>query len=120
MFQKTKSSGWIFRSLKLKQCPSFKVQKITLSEASEEQRKHAVAVAIATAAAAEAAVTAANAAAEVVRLTSVHGVLGKRKQNLAAIRIQTSFRAYLVSITNTCLKNASHTFLSKFVTQITK
>lgn len=88
----------------MKQCPSIEVPQITLSEASEEQRKHAVAVAIATAAAAEAAVTAANAAAEVVRLTSVPTVFGKKKQNLAAIRIQTSFRAYLVSITNTCLK----------------
>lgn len=93
--KKTKSSRWIFRSLKLKQCPSIEVPQMTLSEASEEQRKHAVAVAIATAAAAEAAVTAANAAAEVVRLTSVHTVSGKEKQNLAAIRIQTSFRAYL-------------------------
>lgn len=93
--KKTKSSRWIFGSLKLKQCPAIEVPQITLSEASEEQRKHAVVVAIATTAAAEAAVTAANAAAEVVRLTSVPIDFGKRNHNLSAIRIQTSFRAYL-------------------------
>ena len=67
----------------------------------EEQRKHALTVAMATAAAAEAAVAAAHAAAEVVRLTSAsqsqhHSYRGD--PHLAAIRIQSAFRAYLVSV----------------------
>lgn len=58
-------------------------------------------VAIATAAAAEAAVAAANAAAEVVRLAGAsrtHPRIQKGDPNLAAVRIQSTFRAYLVSI----------------------
>lgn len=57
-------------------------------------------VALATAAAAEAAIAAANAAAEVLRLTSTpqsfHSCADKAKQNLAAIKIQTAFRGHLV------------------------
>ena len=57
-------------------------------------------MAIATAAAAEAAVAAANAAAEVVRLTGAsrsHSYLSKGDQILAAIKIQSAYRAHLVS-----------------------
>ncbi|CAI9092179.1 OLC1v1027359C1 [Oldenlandia corymbosa var. corymbosa] len=70
--------------------------------------KHAIAVAAATAAVAEAALAAAQAAAEVVRLTSAGpSVSGTRtvtsaaystrdrRQELAAIKIQSAFRAYL-------------------------
>ena len=93
-------------------------------EAEEEQSKHALTVAIATAAAAEAAVAAAHAAAEVVRLTTTPQATEecdqkteetppveiqitappqldlhheKEAQVLAAIKIQTAFRGYLVS-----------------------
>ena len=65
--------------------------------------KHAIAVAAATAAVAEAALAAAHAAAEVVRLTSGGdgGACGSNRrlaQEVAAVRIQSAFRGYLVSI----------------------
>lgn len=72
-----------------------------------DANRHAIAVAAATAAVAEAALAAAQAAAEVVRLTSGGGsgrnvqayVSGDRRRILAAIKIQSAFRAYLVSNT---------------------
>ena len=67
-----------------------------LTEAGNEQSKHAYSVALATAVAAEAAVAAAQAAAEVVRLTTVAHYTGKSKEEIAAIKIQTAFRGYLV------------------------
>ncbi|KAL0923937.1 hypothetical protein M5K25_004725 [Dendrobium thyrsiflorum] len=70
------------------------------AEKEKEQRKHAIAVAAATAAAAEAAVAAAQAAVAVVRLTNKsHRVIfcGIHEQ-LAALKIQTVFRGYLVSL----------------------
>ncbi|CAL1374338.1 unnamed protein product [Linum trigynum] len=68
---------------------------VKLTEAENEQSKHAYSVALATAAAAEAAVAAAQAAAEVVRLTSAVRSVGKPKEEIAAIKIQTAFRGYL-------------------------
>lgn len=65
-------------------------------EAENEQNKHAYSVALATAVAAEAAVAAAQAAAEVVRLTAVARYPGKSNEEIAAIKIQTAFRGYLV------------------------
>lgn len=72
--------------------------------ASLDANKHAIAVAAATAAVAEAALAAAHAAAEVVRLTSGSGsgssataAHASRNRQLAAIKIQSAFRAYLVS-----------------------
>lgn len=76
-----------------------------------DANKHAIAVAAATAAVAEAALAAAQAAAEVVRLTSAGtSVSGARtvsstqacsardqRRELAATKIQSAFRAYLVS-----------------------
>ncbi|CAH9116172.1 unnamed protein product [Cuscuta europaea] len=69
--------------------------QVKLMEAKNEQNKHAYSVAIATAAAAEAAVAAAQAAAEVVRLTAAARYLGKSKEEIAAIKIQTAFRGYM-------------------------
>ncbi|KAG8390299.1 hypothetical protein BUALT_Bualt01G0069100 [Buddleja alternifolia] len=68
-----------------------------------DANKHAIAVATATAAVAEAALAAAQAAAEVVKLTSGGGSWrsatpyrgGDRRPVLAAVRIQSAFRAYL-------------------------
>lgn len=71
-------------------------EDVKLAEAENEQSKHAYSVALATAMAAEAAVAAAQAAAEVVRLTSVPRYPGKSKEEIAAIKIQTAFRGYLV------------------------
>lgn len=82
---------------------------------SLDANKHAIAVAAATAAVAEAALAAAQAAAEVVRLTSVGGTTraassasasvsaaggtssgsSDRRRELAAVKIQSAFRAYL-------------------------
>lgn len=68
-----------------------------------DANKHAIAVAAATAAVAEAALAAAHAAAEVVRLTSgtgpgssVSAAQASRNRQLAAVKIQSAFRAYLV------------------------
>nr|POE69427.1 hypothetical protein CFP56_08678 [Quercus suber] len=69
----------------------------------DDPNKHAIAVAAATAAVAEAALAAAHAAAEVVRLTSnvgrntnvAHRLL---TAELAAVKIQSAFRGYLVSL----------------------
>lgn len=65
------------------------------TEVENEQNKHAYSVAIATAVAAEAAVAAAQAAAEVVRLTSIARFSGKSVEEIAAIKIQTTFRGYM-------------------------
>ncbi|XAR72091.1 hypothetical protein NMG60_11018607 [Bertholletia excelsa] len=69
---------------------------LKLTNAENEQKKHAYSVALATAAAAEAAVAAAQAAAEVVRLTAAsHSYTSESREELAAIKIQAVFRGYL-------------------------
>ncbi|CAL9229075.1 unnamed protein product [Arabidopsis halleri] len=98
--KKPRRLKWVFRRLKLRpQIATCGQETRTLNEATQDQRKHAMNVAIATAAAAEAAVAAAKAAAEVVRMagnafTSQHFVK-KLAPNVAAIKIQSAFRAYL-------------------------
>lgn len=92
------------------------------TDAETEQNKHAIAVAAATAAAADAAVAAAQAAVAVVRLTS-HGrgsMLGASHEKMAAIKIQTVFRGYLVvrtfnqnSILSVILYSCSNSLLKK-------
>lgn len=97
--KKSRRWRWIFGRLKLKQYhPALPAPEKSLCQATEEQRKHALNVAIATAAAAEAAVAAAQAAAEVVRLTGASKPFHHfttRDRNRAAIKIQSAFRAHL-------------------------
>lgn len=71
------------------------VKDLDVKMVEVEQSKHVYSVAIATAKAAEAAVTAAQAAAEVVRLTNFTRLSEKSKEEVAAIKIQTSFRGYM-------------------------
>ncbi|TYI99361.1 hypothetical protein E1A91_A13G012600v1 [Gossypium mustelinum] len=99
--KKSRRWRWIFGKLKLKQCrpalPAIPQQK-SLCQATEDQRKHALNLAIATAAAAEVAVAAAQAAAQVVRLANASNHFSNfttRDRNRAAIKIQTAFRAHL-------------------------
>lgn len=82
-----------------------------LTDAENEQNKHAYSVAIATAAAAEAAIAAAEAAAEVVRLTAGTNYSGRSREEVAAIKIQTAFRGYLVYFTLLFLKSQSLRYL---------
>ncbi|XP_038701613.1 protein IQ-DOMAIN 14 isoform X2 [Tripterygium wilfordii] len=97
--KRSKKWRWVIGMFnKIRQQPALAAPQTTLSEATEEQRKHALIVAIATAAAADAAVAAAQAAAEVVRLTAAsqsHNHFTKADQNSAAVKIQSAFRAYL-------------------------
>ena len=77
-------------------------EELNLNNVENEQSEHAYSVAVATAVAAEAAgaaVTAAHAAAEVVQLPTVNRFAGKSKEEVAAIKIQTAFRGYLVCVT---------------------
>ncbi|CAL8169292.1 unnamed protein product [Prunus armeniaca] len=87
--QKSNDWRWIFRRLEvLHQYPAqaaLTAPERTLREATEEQKKHAFNVAMATAA-----------AAEVVRLTSQpYHYFTKFDKNLAAIKIQSAYRAHL-------------------------
>ncbi|XP_062117893.1 protein IQ-DOMAIN 12 isoform X2 [Humulus lupulus] len=91
---------WDLGRLELKQYPALMASQSqrTLSEATEEIKNRALNVAMATAAAAEAAVAAAQAAAEVVRLTGASEcchLYRKLDPNLAAIKIQSAYRAHL-------------------------
>ena len=82
-------------------------EEVNLNNVENEQSEHAYSVAVATAVAAEAAgaavaaapVAAAHAAAEVVQLPTVNRFAGKSKEEVAAIKIQTAFRGYLVCVT---------------------
>lgn len=71
-------------------------EEVNPIEVEDEQTKHAYSVAVAAAAAAQAVAAAAQAAAESVRLAELTRYSGKSKEEVAAIRIQTAFRGYLV------------------------
>ncbi|CAL0317092.1 unnamed protein product [Lupinus luteus] len=89
---------WSLGRLKPKPNPTITAPNRALIEASAEQRKHALTVAIATAAAAEAAIAAAHAAAEVVKLTGAshsYSYLCNGDRSFAAIKIQSAYRAHL-------------------------
>lgn len=68
---------------------------VKLAAAHIEQSKHAHSLAVASQAAADAAVASAQAAIEVVRLTTPARFAGKSREEIAAIKIQTAFRGYL-------------------------
>lgn len=101
-----------FRRLFGPKKPKKKTNKADASTSASQEwgmdaNKHAIAVAAATAAVAEAALAAAHAAAEVVRLTNGVGTSGnnvslpvsvRRHRHLAAVKIQSAFRRYLVGI----------------------
>jgi len=74
-------------------------EEVKLTNAENEQRDHAYSVAVTTAPAADVAVAAAQAATEVVRLTAVTRFAGKSREEVAAIKIQTAFRGYMVCVT---------------------
>ncbi|TKY49642.1 IQ-DOMAIN 14 [Spatholobus suberectus] len=120
--KKEKRRSWIFGRVKTKRLPSITApppsKETRLSEAEEEQSKHALTVAIASAAAAEAAITAAQVAVEVVRLQSANQQFKEKQEQLqpvktrhdaphspnqcqrkmeesSAVKIQTAFRGYL-------------------------
>lgn len=85
-----------------------------LSVSDKDQTKHAYNVALTTAKAAEAAVFAAQAAAEVICLTAAPPAsapvsAGKSKEEIAALKIQTVFRGYMVY--SLCLNEFAHLFL---------
>ncbi|KAL2465976.1 IQ-domain 12 [Abeliophyllum distichum] len=94
--KKSKGWKWMFGRFKFRQLPALEApDQRTLTQATEEQRKRALAVAIATAAAAEAAVAAANAAADVVRMTNIPRQFERKNKNSAAIKIQSTYRGHL-------------------------
>lgn len=96
--KKSKRWRWFLGTIKFKQHPPLLPQVRAFSEATEEQKIHAMNVAIATAAAAEAAVAAAQAAAEVVRLTGAsmsYYKVSLRDRDRAATKIQSAFRGHL-------------------------
>ncbi|KAJ7298861.1 hypothetical protein O6H91_18G075900 [Diphasiastrum complanatum] len=85
-------------SLPLKESTLPPASEISVIQGDEENGQHALALAQATAVAAEAAIVAAQAAAQVVRLTGAGRVsllLTKSQEEHAAIKIQTYFRGYL-------------------------
>lgn len=73
-------------------------EEVKLTNAENEQSDHPYSVAVASAAAADAAVAAAQAATDVVRLTEVTRFAGKSSEEVAAIKIQTAFRGYMVRV----------------------
>jgi len=125
-FQKEKRKKCLFARLKNKRFPSIEAPppfKETRLCEPEEHNKHALTVAIASAAAAEAALTAAQVAVEVVRFQSAYQCKGKPEgvklvetkhnasqltnncnleiEESSAIKIQTTFRGYIVSFVYT-------------------
>lgn len=93
--------------------PTTPLNEPTVLDAQNEQKKHAMAVAVATAAAADAAVAAAQAAAAVIRLTAAANGRTSAIEEVAAIKIQSVFRSYLV-----CNMNTSNVYCSQLSFQV--
>lgn len=83
-------------------------EEVKLTNGDIEQKSDAYPVAVTTTAVAEASVSVApptQAAAEVVRLPTISQYAGKSRDEVAAIKIQTAFRGYLVLVyENLCLR----------------
>ncbi|KAL8113781.1 protein IQ-domain 26-like [Apium graveolens] len=92
-----KESGFVDQTSVKNPASNSNCSRSYTSESEKEQTKHAIAVAAATAAAADAAVAAAQAAMNVVRLTSQGGgaISACGREKWAVIKIQAVFRGFL-------------------------
>lgn len=93
--QKRGKRRWLFKKSSHEETNGEATRTITTNASDNEEKRHAIAVAMATTAAAQAAVATAQAAVEAVRLARPSLLM---KKHWAAIVIQTAFRGYLVSL----------------------
>lgn len=75
---------------------------VVVPEVDDEQTIHAYSGTVSTSTPADTAVAAPEVVAEVVRPISVTQFTGKLKEEVAAIKIQTTFRGYLVCSSYSC------------------
>lgn len=104
---------WSFRRSSASQTPQKDLSSVETAavvapvqsslEPDNEQKKHAMALALATTAAADAAVAAAQAAAAMMRLAAATPGKATPVEEAAATKIQSVFRSYLVCILFLCL-----------------
>jgi hypothetical protein len=77
-------------------------EDVKLIETTDEVNQHTFPVPVATAAVPEPAPTTVQTNIEVVQLTKVNKYAGKSKEEEAAIKIQTTFRGYMVCVLLHC------------------